>query len=129
MYSNLPELRLLVKDRKYAETLYSGKISSSLSQGRKIFRFLKFFDEIKKFSKPMGNKPIYLKFLMKLAPVFSFFYYIFDNALWVMGSAMLNVEYMKPYNKRVKYIKNITSLCRNLLNILTNSIHLERASE
>lgn len=129
MYSNLPELRALVKDREYAGTLYSGKISSSLSQGRKIFRFLKFFDEIKKFSKAQGNKPAYLKFLMRLAPVFSFFYYIFDNTLWVMGSAMLNVEYMKPYNKRVKYIKNITSLCRNILNILTNSIHLARASE
>ena len=61
-----------------------------MSNGRKIFRFLKFLDEIKNIKKALNsNKPKWLKVMMGLSEISSFFYYVLDNILWGINIGVL----------------------------------------
>ena len=61
-----------------------------MSNGRKIFRFLKFLDEIKSIRKALNsNKPKWLKAMMSLSKISSFFFYILDNILWGINIGVL----------------------------------------
>lgn len=66
-----------------------------MSQGRKIFRFLKFLDELKTIQNFLKttNKPLILKVLITLRHVSSFFYYILDNTLWGVKTGVLKYFY------------------------------------
>ncbi len=67
------------------------KIKESMSSGRKIFRFLKFLNELKTINDFLKttNKPLHLKVLITLRHVSSFFYYILDNTLWGVKTGVL----------------------------------------
>ena len=66
------------------------RIEQSMSNGRKIFRFLKFLDEIKSIKKALSSKkPIWLKVMMTLSNISSFFYYLLDNILWGINIGVL----------------------------------------
>jgi hypothetical protein len=62
-----------------------------MSQGRKIFKFLKFLDEVKNIEHFLRTtkKPLLLKILITLSHVSSFFYYILDNTLWAIAMGIL----------------------------------------
>lgn len=67
--------------------LLSGKVSckikESMSNARKIFRFLGFLGEIKKIQMTLkGKKKTVFKLILILMYGSSFCYYIFDNILW-----------------------------------------------
>ncbi len=70
------------------------KIKESMSQGRKIFRFLKSLDELKTIQNFLKttNKPLFLKVLITLRHVSSFFYYILDNTLWGVKTGVLKYK-------------------------------------
>jgi len=106
-----------------------------MSQGRKIFRFLKFLDELKTIQTFLKttNKPFFLKVLITLRHVSSFFYYILDNTLWGVKTGVLKYFYsfitcLKRFSeyiehktyKKWKYKKNWFSLFRNILQLTIN---------
>ena len=68
----------------------SSKIKDSMSQARKIFRFLNFLSELTKLQQVLKKKkhPA-LKFLMVFSHIFSFCYYINDNILWAINIGLL----------------------------------------
>lgn len=59
-----------------------------MSKHRKIFNLFKFIDEVNSMNKIVTNKkyPLYLKVLVFLSHLGSFFYFIFDNFLWLCHS-------------------------------------------
>lgn len=129
VYSNIEDVKTIVKDPKIVSQLYSKKIYASQSQNRKIFRFLKFFDEIKKLAKIDEDSPFAIRFLETLIHTVNIFYYLFDNILWFMGSSILNTETLKVHGKRVKYMKNVFSQCKCVLVIIRDLLILNKASE
>jgi hypothetical protein len=68
--------------------LLSGKIYSTMSKHRKIFNLFKFIEEVNSMNKIVNNRkyPFYLKVLVFLSHLGSFFYFIFDNFLWLCYS-------------------------------------------
>ena len=68
----------------------SSKVKDSMSQARKIFRFLNFLAELKKLQDVLKKKknPA-LKFLLVFSHIFSFCYYINDNILWAINIGLL----------------------------------------
>lgn len=62
-----------------------------MKNGRKIFKFLKFFREFNNFMKILkSGKPWTLKGTLLLCVVCRFFYYILDNILWGISIGNLN---------------------------------------
>lgn len=68
----------------------ASKIKDSMSQARKIFRFLNFLSELNKLHEVMKKKknPA-LMFLLVFSHIFSFCYYIHDNILWAINIGMI----------------------------------------
>lgn len=76
-----------IKDAK--ERLISGRIMNEMSKGRKIFRFLKFVDELHSiFELQRGKKPFLLKFLSICDKLSSLIYYLLDNVIWGMDTGI-----------------------------------------
>lgn len=70
--------------------LIAVKIKSSMSQARKVFRFLKFFEEVRNIIKAFGNKKtVSIKITMIFSHFMSFLYYIHDNVLWGLNIGIL----------------------------------------
>lgn len=66
------------------------KIKSSMSQARKVFRFLRFFEEIKRIVNTFESKKTWhIKLLLLFSHVMSFLYYIHDNILWGINIGIL----------------------------------------
>lgn len=73
---------------KPSKVLLSGRIYSTMSKHRKIFNLFKFIDEVTAMSKILNNNKIpgYLKVLDFSGHLGSFFYFVFDNFLWLCYS-------------------------------------------
>ena len=65
----------------------------NISSGRKVFKFLKFVDEMKNivdiFSKKGDKHGKIVKLLNLIARVCGFFYYLLDNVVWFTNMGML----------------------------------------
>jgi hypothetical protein len=65
-----------------------------MKNGRKIFKFLKFVGEFKKFMKVIkSGKPLSLKATLLLCVVCRFFYYVLDNILWAISIGNLRYTF------------------------------------
>ena len=96
-----------------------------MSQYRKIFKFLKFLQQIKSIQKNIKkNKSFAYKLLSISINVMSFFYYIIDNILWGINIGVLSELINKSTEHQIKNYKNIFSLIKFLLKITQNFIHL-----
>ena len=76
----------------YPSVTQSKRIANNLSSGRKIFRFLKFIEELRKmeeFYYLKQKKPIGYKIITFLRLFFSFLFYICDNLLWLATVGIL----------------------------------------
>lgn len=77
----------------------ASKVKDSMSNARKIFRFLNFLGEIRKMrSTWKNNKQKLFKAFDLIMHSCSFFYYIFDNILWAINIGKL--KYMEK-NKKI----------------------------
>lgn len=86
------------------------RIQSNLSSGRKVFRLLKFSDELSsiiKYARSRQKKSLFQDVLFYSSGVCSFFYYLFDNIIWLSS---------KKY-KLLGKVKDIFSLARCLIEI------------
>lgn len=78
-FSNIPEIR----DSELVRRRVAQRIRESMKNGRKIFKFLKFFDSIRLLSALVyKNKPMFYKSIMSTMHVCNFFYYIADHIIW-----------------------------------------------
>ena len=87
-----------------------------MSSGRKIFRFLKWIENLKGIYYYIIYKQPSLRNMFKaLMAISSFFYHLFDNLLWASNLGLLS-EYLVGEIK-IKNTKNVFSLLRNIIKI------------
>lgn len=69
------------------------KVAKNISSGRKVFKFLKFVDEIKNISDILDGKEdkhgAEVKYLALFARICGFFYYMLDNVVWFSNMGMI----------------------------------------
>jgi hypothetical protein len=88
-----------------------------MSNGRKIFRFLKWVEDIKEIYYYIIFKDTSIRNILKaLMSLSSMFYHIFDNLVWGSNVGLIS-EYLVGEIK-LKNTKNIFSLLRNLIKII-----------
>lgn len=116
--SNIPEVRNLFLNNMIISAIVALKIKSSMSQARKVFRFLRFFEEIKRIVNTFESKKTWhIKLLLLFSHVMSFLYYIHDNILWGINIGILS-DVISEKNQIVwKTRKNSFSLIKVCLNI------------
>jgi len=87
-----------------------------MTSGRKIFRFLKWIEDVKGIYYYIIYKQSSLRnFFKALMALSSFFYHLFDNLLWASNLSLLS-EYLVGEIK-IKNTKNFFSLLRNIIKI------------
>ena len=92
-----------------------------MSSGRKIFRFLKWIENVKGIYYYIIYKSPSLRNMFKaLMAISSFFYHLFDNLLWASNLGLLS-EYLVGEIK-IKNTKNVFSLLRNIIKIFMDII-------
>jgi uncharacterized protein YtpQ (UPF0354 family) len=69
------------------------RVVKNISSARKVFKFLRFVDEIKNISDLLVDREnkngIVVKLFALIARVCSFFYYILDNMVWFSNMGMV----------------------------------------
>lgn len=98
-----------------------------MSRHRKIFNLFKFVDEVASMSNVCLNAklPLYLKVLEFLSHLGSFFYFIFDNFLWLINSKLLNF-FSETQVDRFKYVKDLGSFWRIIFNLVINILYVRQ---
>ena len=93
-------------------------IEDSLSNGRKIFRFLLFLNEYGEINEILKNtkRPIGLKILKLLSAVCSHNYYFFDNIVWFTQIGILNKQFHSKY--KWKKLKDTFSLWKTIFEVI-----------
>jgi len=126
--TNIPEIEEKFRNEEILSARVASKIEQSMSNGRKIFRFLKFLGEVKHVKKALNsNKPTWLKVMMSLSRTCSFFYYILDNILWAINIGILSEFFEKTFAKRWKKSKDSFSLFRNVFEFILNYFKLRNS--
>jgi len=98
-------------------------IEKSMSSGRKIFRFLKWMDDIKGIYYYIIFKDTSVRNIFKaLMNLSSMFYHLFDNLVWTSNMGVIS-EYLAGEVK-LKNIKNVFSFLRNLIKITIDILKL-----
>ena len=73
--------------------IVSKKVVKNISSGRKVFKFLRFVDEVKNIADLLGGKSdkhgMIVKCLALFARLCGFFYYLLDNVVWFSNMGML----------------------------------------
>ena len=71
----------------------SKKVVKSISSGRKLFKFLRFVDEVKHIadllSEKGNNHGLLVRSLSLFARICGFFYYLLDNVVWFSNMGMI----------------------------------------
>jgi hypothetical protein len=71
-----------ISNRNYGANV-SHKLKIAMKNSRKIFKFLKFLDQISSIVKTIeGKKPLYLKIVSVLEHIMAFLASIFNNIIW-----------------------------------------------
>lgn len=107
-----------------------------MSKHRKIFNLFKFVDEVNSMNKIVNSKkhPFYLKCLVFFSHLGSFFYFIFDNFLWLCHSnisknPLLVIYFSKEKLTYFKYVKDLGSFWRITFNLVINCLYIKQYSK
>ena len=101
----------------------SSKIKDSMSQSRKIFRFLNFIIEIRKiYLASNSKKRPFIKLLLVFQHLFSTLFYLSDSLLLflTLSSYLLPPSLMTP----IKRMKNLFSLLRLIVVLIKTVVSL-----
>lgn len=124
-YSNIDETKAAYNSETLIGYQIGEKIKESMSKGRKIFKFLKFLQEIKGIQKNMKKKKRFgYKALLIAINVMNFFYYILDNILWGINVGILSNVISKHHEKIYKDYKNQFSYMKFVFKIFKNIVNL-----
>eukprot|EP00357_Protocruzia_adherens_P022562 CAMPEP_0115014782 /NCGR_PEP_ID=MMETSP0216-20121206/26310_1 /TAXON_ID=223996 /ORGANISM="Protocruzia adherens, Strain Boccale" /LENGTH=380 /DNA_ID=CAMNT_0002384641 /DNA_START=149 /DNA_END=1291 /DNA_ORIENTATION=+ len=125
--SNLPETVKFTQTLEGMKSLDTAKrVSDSMSQGRKAFRFMKFVVELSKLRQVYNKKAVFLrKILLYSIHTCSFIYYFFDHLVWLasMGIIMQRVVLLNW-----KKWKDIFSLAKAFLQLF-NSFYITTSKQ
>ncbi len=90
-----------------------------MKSARKIFKFLKFIDELHSLAKlAYSKKPKIIIILKLFAHIATFFHNIVDNLLWGVNIGVLSSVFDQPTYKRWKAMKHTFSLIRIIFKLL-----------
>ena len=125
-YSNIDSIQAEFNSNTITSYQIGEKIKESMSKGRKIFKFLKFLQEIKGLQKNMKKKKrLAYKLLSMSINIMAFFYYLLDNILWGIDIGVLsnavnkNTESIyKGYKNRFSYMKFVLKIIKNVINLV-----------
>ena len=95
-----------------------------MSSGRKIFRLLKFLEDLKKLFIYFYKTPDAVKILKGMILLSGFFYHIMDNLVWGVNVGILN-EFLVG-DIRYKMSKNFFSLIRNWIKLIMDCIKIKK---
>jgi hypothetical protein len=97
------------------------KLRTSMKNCRKIFKFLKFIDQISSIVKNIeSKKPIYLKIVIIMEHLMAFFSNLFDNIIWGINTQVLDVWFSIKL-KKFKANKYFFSLIKIIFKMLGNN--------
>jgi hypothetical protein len=92
-------------------------VEKSMSRGRKIFRFMKWLDDIKEIYYYIIYKSTSLRNIFKaMMCMSSFFYHVFDNLVWFNNVGLMSEYFVGDI--KLKNAKNLFSLLRNIIKIV-----------
>jgi hypothetical protein len=93
-----------------------------MKNSRKIFKFLKFIDQLSSIVKVIDSKkPIYLKIVSILEHLMTFMSSIFNNIIWGIDTDVLSSKYFRRRYKGFKGNKYFFSLCKIICKMLGNN--------
>lgn len=99
----------------------AAKLRMTMKNTRKIFKFLKFVDQISSIVKNIeSKKPIYLKIVTILELFMAFFSNLFDNIIWGINSGVLDLWFSTKL-KKFKANKYFFSLLKIIFKMLGNN--------
>lgn len=100
------------------------RIEKSMSNGRKIFRFLKFIEDLKKFWSYLYDSSFDMFTILKAFTCLSAcFYHFLDNLVWVSNVGMIDRIITGDINW--KSSKNLFSIIRTLIKLVTYFINFK----
>lgn len=101
-------------------------MKSSLSQARKTFRLLRFFDEIKNMQRALKTckKSCFSKLIEFGINFFTCMYFISDNILWLLYIMYMSKILRYETEKTWKIRKHVFSLMRIIFSIVQGVFHV-----
>lgn len=100
----------------YNRHLNLKRIEKSMSNGRKIFRFLKFVEDLKKFINLTYDSSFDSKTVLKaFIALTGCFYHFLDNLVWASNMGMINRVFSGDINWKTS--KNFFSIIRTLIKL------------
>eukprot|EP00347_Sterkiella_histriomuscorum_P014964 403358829 len=109
-----------IEESEYVKV--SERIVENISSGRKIFKFLKFLEPLRKiheYHTEENRKPVLIKILKTISFVCTFFLYLSDNILWLANMGIIK----KIFFQKVKWkrFKDFFALWKNIVEIIKQS--------
>ena len=100
------------------------RIEKSMSNGRKIFGFLKFVEDLKKFYSYLFDSSFDIITILKaFTTLSSCFYHFLDNLVWASNVGM--IDRIITGNLNWKTSKNFFSLLKTLIKVVTNILNFK----
>mmetsp|Transcript_23891 Transcript_23891/g.23583 ORF Transcript_23891/g.23583 Transcript_23891/m.23583 type:complete len:128 (-) Transcript_23891:861-1244(-) len=114
---------------EYSEKVSLGEVESvlvgrrvveNISSGRKVFKFLKFMDMVKKMIELLKQEDhkhgLFVTILQLFGCIVGFFYYLLDNIVWFVNIGMIRKTVFK--NVKWKRIRDALTLSKNSIQML-----------
>ena len=99
-----------------------------MEQGRKIFYFLRFLDELGIMKQILNDEKYKDRIVLSLfSTICSFFYYLCNNILWGVKIGVLSDFFTKPAVYAWTRLKNFSLLIRVILNVFEKFILLRKS--
>jgi len=111
-------------DLLYSKFDASKRVDKSMSSGRKIFRFLKFLEDLKKLFGFFYKTPNAVQILKALICLSGFFYHMMDNLAWAANTGIIDEFFVGEI--KWKMSKNFFSLIRNLIKLITSGMKVSK---
>lgn len=93
-YSEIPEVLAAFRSNEHAPAIVAYRVRATMKNTRKIFKFLKFIDQMASIIKNLSSKkPVYLKCVVILEHLMAFFSNLFDNIIWGINTEILSIWY------------------------------------
>jgi hypothetical protein len=120
-YSEIPEVLEEFRGNRNKGAMAAFRIRATMKNTRKIFKFLKFIDQMASIIKNIeSKKPIYLKLVVILEHLMAFFSNLFDNIIWGINTDILSPWYSSKL-KRFKANKYFFSMLKIIFKLLVNN--------
>lgn len=120
-YSEIAEVLAEFREGRNTGAEVAHKIRGTMKNTRKIFKFLKWIDQLASIIKNIeSKKPLYLKIINILEHLMAFFSNFFDNIIWAINTDIISIWYSSKL-KLFKAQKYRLSLGKIIFKMLGNN--------